>query len=49
AVRQITTVTGCSVEGCRNTTEDGIIFKSTPKNPCTYLHYTYVTSPVRNE
>jgi hypothetical protein len=32
AVPQITTMTGCSVERCRNRTEDGIIFKSTPKN-----------------
>jgi hypothetical protein len=33
AVRQITTMTGCSVEGCKNRSEDGIIFKSIPKNP----------------
>jgi hypothetical protein len=33
AARQITTMTGCSVEGCKNRSEDGIIFKSIPKNP----------------
>jgi hypothetical protein len=33
AVRQITTMTGCSVEGCKNRSEDGIIFKSISKNP----------------
>jgi hypothetical protein len=26
-------MTGCSVEGCKNRSEDGIIFKSIPKNP----------------
>jgi hypothetical protein len=33
AVRQITTMTACSVERCKNRSEDGIIFKSIPKNP----------------